>query len=80
MKLAHFFAAQQIANSSSSTIAYLPSVSVRNLNPAWAGFQIPSFSYLRTKLMPSSLDASVMSRVFWSGLKNANVFFNIFTR
>jgi hypothetical protein len=63
--VAHFFAAKQIVSNSSLTIAYLPSVLIRN--PAWMRFQILSIFWLKIKPMPFNLDGSIMSRVFQSG-------------
>ena len=63
-KMRHFFTAQATASISSSIMAYLVSVSVRNLEPACIRCHLPSaFFCLRTNPRPRSLLASVWRAV-----------------
>ena len=69
MNMAVLVHAHVIPNSSNSHIAYLDSASVKNLEPAWTGFQSPfACSCFKTNPIPNSLDASEMSLVLLSGL------------
>ena len=73
-KMRHFFTAQATASLSSSIMAYLVSISVRNRDPACIRCHLPlAYFCLRTNPRPRSLLASVRRAVGQPGSKQASV-------